>query len=494
MSNSIWPKSSPKRVARALEAHSVIALALGGLIYILALTGTLSVFNHDIQRWEQPAAPEMSSISPEAAARAAKTVFDSEEVPTAHLYINFPQPDLPRTVITTDNRAFFANADGTVAEREYFPWTEFLLDLHYYLHLPQTLGLTVVGALGAFLIAMSLSGFLAHPRIFRDAFRFRRGGGHVPLADMHNRLSVWTAPFHISNAITGAILGLASVLAFTIAAVIYDGDTGEVFDPVFGSEPPPVEGSADLANIAGPLAYMAKNHADTPPTYFILHDPGTAGQHSTVIGKHGDRLIFGEYYNFDAAGKFEGTVGMADGTIGQQIIGSVYNVHFGNWGGAPVKLAYLLFGLVLCTIIASGLRIYFVRRRDKGRAAPRLEAGWEGIVWGTPVLLAATLFCAVAGFLEGAALVALFWIGLGAAIAFAVWSGQSARVKSQLQITFAILLLGAVLTHALIHWDAVLTMASWPLSLTWLLFAAAILRAALNGWLGDEKMAFSAAE
>ena len=90
---SIWPKASSIRVANSLKAHSVIALALGGLIYILALTGTLSVFNHEIQRWEQPDAPEMTFIAPEAAAAAAEAVFKSEETPTTHLYINFPQPD-----------------------------------------------------------------------------------------------------------------------------------------------------------------------------------------------------------------------------------------------------------------------------------------------------------------------------------------------------------------------------------------------------------------
>jgi len=181
------PKTSSKRVARSLHAHSVVGLALGALIYILAVTGTLSVFNHELQRWEQPSAPEMEFIAPDAAAKAALSVFESEEEPTTHLYINFPQPDLPRTIITTDTQAFFAAPDGTIAGKEYFPWTQFLLDLHYYLHLPHVLGLTVVGALGAFLLAMSLSGFLAHPRIFRDAFTVRRGAGRVPLTDLHNR-------------------------------------------------------------------------------------------------------------------------------------------------------------------------------------------------------------------------------------------------------------------------------------------------------------------
>ena len=475
---SIWLKASSLRVSKALKAHSVLALALGGLIYILALTGTLSVFNHELQRWEQPGAPEMSSIAPEAAAMAARFVFESEDVPTTHLYINFPQPDLPRTVITTDTQAFFANQDGTIAGEEDFPFTQFLLDLHYYLHMPHILGLTIVGALGAFLIAMSISGFLAHPRIFRDAFTLRRGRDRVPLTDLHNRLSVWTAPFHISNALTGAILGLASILAFVIASVEFDGDTGKVFDPVFGGEPEAIEGPANLANIAGPLKYMHDTFPHRPPTYFILHDPSTIGQHSTIIAEHSERLIFGEYYNFAADGVYEGKTGISDGTIGQQIIGSVYNVHFGNWGGVFVKFAYFVFGVSLCTIIASGIRIYFLRRREKGRAAPRMEAGWEGIVWGVPAVLALTLLVTVADILSGVGLVCLFWFGLVAVLLGSITCASASKIGRFFQVVTALGLCLSLALHGYIHSANLLSAATLQVSVSVMAVCTVLLAAA----------------
>ena len=472
MSRKIWPKSSNRRVARSLHAHSILGLVVGGLIYILSLSGTLSVFNHDFQRWEQPGAPEMEAISPEAAAQAATTVFLSEDTPTTHLYINFPQPDLPRTVITTDTQAFFANPDGTIAERESFPWTQFLLDLHYYLHLPHVLGLTLVGAMGAFLLAMSMSGLMAHPRIFRDAFTFRRGSDRVSLADLHNRLSVWTAPFHISNALTGSILGLASILAFAIAATSYGGDTEPVFSPIFGEEPAPDAAPAPLAEIAGPLSYVAENFPEHAPTYFILHDPGTAGQNSSVILNHDDRLIFGEYYQFDGDGNYRGSVGMSDGTVGQQIIGSVYNVHFGNWGGVPVKLAYLVFGLSLCIITASGLRIYFTRKRDKGEALPRMEAAWESLVWGIPTLLALTRLVSLLG--GEALLVPLFWFGLAGILAVGFLIRDAVVLRASLKIALTSILLLALLAHSLSHLDSLTTPAAWPVSIGLLLTAGLI--------------------
>lgn len=461
-------KKSAVRVARSLEAHSLVAVIFGGLIYILAVTGTLSVFNHELQRWERPLVPEMSQIAPEAAEKAAFTVFESEETPTTHLYINFPMEDLPRTVITTDTQAFYANADGTIAGPEEFPWTQFILDLHYYLHFNEVsalglfasvLGLTLVGALGAFLFGLSFSGLLAHPRIFRDAFTFRRSAGRLTKVDLHNRLSVWTLPFHFTNALTGSILGLASVLALAIAAVGFNNDTTAVFSPVFGSEPEAVEGKANVrADIAGPLQFMAREFPERSPTYFILHDPGTAGQHSTVIAEHSDRLIFGEYYNFTPTGEYEGNVGISDGTVGQQITGAVYNVHFGNWGGLPVKLAYLVFGIGLCVITSSGLSIYFAKREASGRPAPRLAAMWSGVVWGTPALLAVALVATMFG-LEGSALASSFWMALTLYLGGAtLFPAQSLATASKAGT--AVILLAALIIYVGRYGDAALCSAS----------------------------------
>ncbi len=463
MANSIWPKASSKRVASSLQAHMVLALAVGGLIYILALTGTLSVFNREFQRWEQPTVPEMHKITPDAAARAAKTVFERETPRTTHLYINFPTYDLPRTVITTDTQAFFASENGEIVSEENFPWTQFLLDLHYYLHLPHILGLTVVGALGAMLLALSFSGFLAHPRIFKDAFTFRRGKTRIAKADLHNRLSVWTAPFHISNAATGAILGLASILAFSIASAEFEGDTEKVFSPIFGSEAEIDETKVPINDISKPLAYMQENHPDVLPTYYIHHDPGTAGQHASVIGWHSNRLIFGEYYNFNPQGEFEGVTGISNGTLGQQIAGSIYNVHFGNWGGIWVKLAYGVFGLALCISIATGLNIYFNRRRDQGRPAPRLEAMWSSLVWGTPNLLALCLSSSLLLGWEGSLLVGLFWVGLTVLIGVAcLIHGAKWPNILRLALTFQIVIIISV--HALNNWSHLANQAFWPVT------------------------------
>ncbi|WP_416878402.1 PepSY-associated TM helix domain-containing protein [Litorimonas sp.] len=416
--------NAPTLVRRALSAHSVMGIALSAVLYIICLSGTVSVFKEDIHKLEQRGEPRVEYLSPESAQRAAEAGFN-EEPSSAHLYIQMPSGGHSRALVQTDNQERYITAEGALSDEIAHPWSTFLIDLHYYLHLPKSFGMIVVAIFGVFLFAMSITGLLAHPNIFRDAFSFRRSKSEqIKKVDLHNRLSVWTAPFHISNSLTGAMIGLAVLSIAALAPMKYGGDRGAVFAPVFGGEPAVDETPAPLANIDRALRYMAENHPDKPPAYVILHDPKTAGQYLQIMAEHPRRLIYAEKYNFTGDGEFIDTVGSADGTIGQQVADSVYKVHFGQFGGLPVKLAFGIFGICLLYIITSGLQIYFLKRRNKGRDAPALEGAWKGLIWGAPILMATSFAASMALPLSAPVLTRLFWIGL---IVFTVGGAMIAR-------------------------------------------------------------------
>ncbi|AKH42698.1 putative iron-regulated membrane protein [Altererythrobacter atlanticus] len=399
-------------VKKALSAHAAIGLVAGALLYLICLTGTVVVFYEEWQWIEQPDAPEMERIAPEAVQRGVEAVMASEadREPTTHLYVHLPVEDLPRATISTDTQAVHLTQDGSIANPEEVAWSDFLLALHYRLNLPSLIGITIVGALGVMIVSLAISGVIAHPRIFRDAFRLRaRNGGGIALADWHNRMSVWTLPFSLAIALTGAVIGLASIAAYGLGTLYYDGDLEAVYAPIFGEEGASDATPAPAPDVARALGYMQANYPDVVLTYAILHDPGTQGQHIQMVGEHPRRLIFGEYYDFDAAGNFAGTAGLADGELGQQTAASIYNLHFGNFGGLPVKIAYVIFGLALTAICATGTYIWLGKRRRRGLSEPRLLAAWDAIVWGTPLALAIA-FAARLLIGNAAALEAIFWL------------------------------------------------------------------------------------
>src|SRR5690606_12218955 len=99
--------------------------------------------------------------------------------------------------------------------------------------------------------------------------RARHNGG-VGLSDWHNRLSVWTLPFGIAIALTGAVIGLSTVSAYAAAAIYYDGDVEALYATIFGEEGEPDPARAPLPDVATALRYMEANYPDVRLTFVAI--------------------------------------------------------------------------------------------------------------------------------------------------------------------------------------------------------------------------------
>lgn len=429
----------PSTVKRALGAHAALGLVAGALLYLICVTGSVSVFYTELQRAEQRGVPEMTAIAPGAVQRGVAAVLASEGKPTTHLYVHLPVEDLPRATITTDNRAVHLDPAGDIAGPEEIAWSDFVVALHYMLNVPGVVGITVVGAMGVMLLALGLSGVVAHPRIFRDAFRLRaRDKGGLGLADWHNRMSVWSLPFSVALALTGAVIGLGTVTAGAMAALDHGGEVEKVYAPIFGEEGTPDPAPAGVPDVAAALGWMALHHPAVTVTYATIHEPLTRGQEVQISATHPRRLIFGETYRFDAQGRYLGRAGLSDGATGQQAAASIYGLHFGNYAGLAGKLAYLALGVVLSAICATGTYIWLGKRRRRGHDEPRLRKAWDAVVWGAPAVLALTL---VVRFALGnaAPFVAIFWLGWGLVVAAALAPVPPRPFRAVLQVASAAL-------------------------------------------------------
>lgn len=442
------PAPAQTFVQRALSGHAAIGLLAGALIYLIALTGTMVVVLERWQRWEQPNIAESAMLPPEAAQASLQRVLarETDRPRTAHLYVRLPTDDLPRAVVTTDNKAWYIDGEGQIAGREAHSWTEFVAALHINLTLPIIWGMILVGALGVALAALLITGVLAHPRIFRDAFRLRsRHDPQLARADWHNRLGVWTLPFALAVTLTGAFIGLSYAGAGTLAQAYSAGDIDPVYATIFGQEPEHDPAPAPMADIARAMETVAARFPEAGPTYVIVHDPMTKGQFVQIIAEHPRRLIYGESYSFDGEGAYLGKVGLSDGPIGRQAAASTYNLHFGNYAGLPVELAYIVFGLALCVVTSTGTTLWLRKRRRKGLPAERLAAMWTVAIWGIPLALVLTAWLrGIAG--PDVPLVATFWLALAAAVPLA-----AVRPRWFDERRIRLLLAGALAATAIAH-------------------------------------------
>ncbi|MET1256655.1 PepSY-associated TM helix domain-containing protein [Aliikangiella maris] len=386
-------KLSNQLIKKSLNSHSILGLSIGALIYLICLSGALVVFFEEFERWEQPNIQEYTDYSAPQIQTAVDSFLTQTSQSPDSLYVVLPTTAVPRIHVAANEQEWFVNQDGSLSEPPLEGWTHTLKALHIYLHLPSTLGLIVVGALGAALVALIISGIFAHPRIFKDAFQLKLGRNpRLTQADIHNRLSVWGIPFYLMIALTGAFIGLVSLLIWAAAPIEFQGNRQAVIEAVYGNDPI-VNQPVTPINFAQALSNLKQQAPQATPIYLVIQKINTPNQYLEIAATLPGRLIYSEMYRFQSDGSFINHQGLSDGPIGRQIAYSVYRLHFGHFANGWVKIIYGVLGLALTVIATTGINIWLARRKYK----TPLNRIWTAFVWGTPLTLSITLLISLWG-------------------------------------------------------------------------------------------------
>ncbi|MDQ1193816.1 putative iron-regulated membrane protein [Brevundimonas vesicularis] len=464
----IWPKIPAGFVRSVLAGHSALGLAFAALIYLVCFSGSVAVFAREFQRWEQAANPAITTVTPAAIQAAMTAAVQRVGDGIEHVYITPPTPDLPRLTVMTDShgvqRTFTADANGRLTSEGEAVWTEFMTRLHINLHLPKTWGMFIVGLTGVALLSSLISGVLAHPRVFKDAFHLRWGGSkRLQEADLHNRLGVWALPFHVVVSLTGALLGLTTIIVGVLAMAMFQGDTSKayaLFLPPIVDDPRP---AAALPDLIAAMEATQRLSPGSKPTFVGLEHPTEQGQAVMVNATLPNRLMAADTFYFNGKGQLLDASKTGATNLGEKILGSLGPLHFGWYGGLVIKLAYGLLGLALTSVTASGVAIWLARRGDKGRPAPRWERIWIGTVWSQPLAFAASALVTISlGGGDGLPLVVWGFvtiITLAVALAF-----EPKRLSRLLRLTSAIAILATVAVHLLRHGGLYADQAGWGMS------------------------------
>ncbi len=473
----------PGFVRAMLAGHSALGLAFAALIFVVCLSGTVCVFVLELQRWEQPDAPVVTraltadEVGATVRAAHAQALADN----AAHdLFIGGPNPATPRFGVNYHDHetglegSWLADAEGRLVMRVNAPFSEFVAALHMQLHLPRTWGFFIVGLTGVALLSSLISGLLSHPRIFKDAFSLRWGGSRrLQEADLHNRLGVWGLPFHVVVSLSGALLGLSTLIVGVLALAAYNGDSEEAFSSILGPRAGADETAAPIPDVAAMIRKVQEGKPGATFTSVHIDHVGKAGQVVHLGMRTPGHLAMANNYYFKGDGTPLGDGGLETGGVGQQILGVLQPLHFGWFGGYPVKIAYGVLGLALTVITHTGVTIWLARRRDKGRPAPRWEKVWAVFGWSQPLALATSAVAAVAGS-DGKTILTIYLVTIGVAFALSAALASAAATVLALRLIGALALIGLACVHLTLWAGRIADPMAWIVDVAILLTAGAI--------------------
>lgn len=394
--------------------HTWLGLALGMVLFAVFWTGTLTVFDKEIDQWMKPElriAPEQSTSLD---AVMLPQLEDLGIAQNSEVWFSPPQHRLSAI------RMYYASEGERPQETLFHPKTgerldltdshagsEFFFPFHYMLHVPGIFGYLIVGIASLAMLVLTVSGIFIHRKIFQDFFTFRpEKKARRASLDLHNLTALIALPFHVILPFTG--LFIFAIIYFPSAmGVPYNGDEGGYDAEISGYEALAIEPAGEPGQPVVSLDRPLQQAAD------IWQDEEgrtTSGADWVGIFNYGDANSYVLVERYFPSGRvsigphqmtFDPQTGEMIDRFDPQPVHAAANwleglhwIQFEHW---PLRWLYFVGGLAGCVMIGSGLVFWMQARIRKGQADPMgvrfvralSVAAMPGIIFASAVFLIA---------------------------------------------------------------------------------------------------------
>lgn len=405
--------------------HTWGGLLFGWPLFAIFLTGTLAVFDQEIDQWMQPEI-QRQAVPVALAAERAVAYLQREHADVEPWNIALPNERNPGLKVTAGDRRRGISTDLDPQTGEPLLVRDsagggFFFHFHYTLNLPRLAGIWVVGLVGLVSLVALVSGIVIHKKLFKEFFTFRPNKGQRSWLDAHNAAGVLLMPFHLMIVYTGIIIFGLIYLPAALQA-LYDGDIATFYEEYI-EEAPHHHGpsTAPLAPLValGPLLTQAE-HRMGPLSGLSISHPGRADALVEVRRVLGNRIALTKGQNM-----------VFDGVSGQLLAGPpelrpsvltqrvMFGLHFAQFGGYPMRWLYFVCGLIGSAMIASGLVLFTVKRRRKYLVEGRAQGVGDRLIESLNIAVVAGL---------GVACIGLFWVNRLLPVELAQRAGWEVRL------------------------------------------------------------------
>ncbi|MET3725980.1 PepSY-associated TM helix domain-containing protein [Sphingomonas trueperi] len=358
--------------------HTWSGLLLGWVLFLVFVAGTIAFYREGLNRWMRP---ELARIEQPAQVLAGAQRFLEHKAPGARSwFIAMPDPAAPRAQLfwvpqpkrgepprrrgRRENQALIG-ADGEPAVARQTRGGEFFYRFHFDLHyMPVVWARWIVGFAAMMMLVAIISGIVTHKKIFKDFFTLRRGKGQRSWLDGHNATAVLGLPFHLMITYTGLVTLMAMLMPWAVVANY--ADTTKFSETIFPqpAETQPAARPAPLVDLRI-IARDAQRRLGSPLGYFEVRNPGNAAAR-VLVSQHPGSLLSAR------------TPMLAyDGSTGQRVwqspapgaaavtAGAMVGLHAGRFADGWLRWIYFLCGVAGSVMVASGLVLWTVKRREK---------------------------------------------------------------------------------------------------------------------------------
>lgn len=365
--------------------HTWAGLTLGWVLYLMFVTGTAGYFDTEIDRWMQPELPPAQITRDTRGASEVLLTRLQADAPGADQWLlslpadrNQPYASIFWRGADTSAGAPSASGNQTIDLSTGAPLQardtgggQTLYMMHWRLHyMTRTYSDWIITFATLFMFVGLITGVIIHKKIFKDFFTFRRGKGQRSWLDAHNALSVFTLPFQLMITYSGLLFMGFSFLPLIVGA--HYGTEGQdrraFFDEVFS---PP--GLVETANQPAPLIPLTTVIDEAEQRWgegrvrsIDIRHPGDQNARIVVsetidrtVASGAGRLVFdgvsGELLH-NAPSASSPAKGIRDTFIG---------LHEGLFAAPLVRWLYFLSGLMGTGMVATGLILWAVKRRQR---------------------------------------------------------------------------------------------------------------------------------
>ena len=345
--------------------HTWTSLVSTVFILLLCLTGLPLIFHHEIDGWLGVAAPAaIATDSPASVDRLAAAAL-ADHPGQVIQNIGWDEHDPARVFVILNgaadghpNDSITVNYDAAQAVK-LGPATSAVMQVVLRLHVDMFAGLPgklFLGAMGTLLILAIVSGVVLYwPFTRRLAFGTIRNKRHTTWLDLHNLAGIVTATWLTVVGLTGVINTLSEPLigrwkATELNAMIAGHQNG-----------PAIAAAASLDRVL----QTAREAAPGMDAAFIAFPgSGFSSLRHYAVFLRGTTPLTSRLLQpvlLDAA-----TGGLAETRHLPWYLTTILvsqPLHFGDYGGLPMKVIWALLDLVAIAVLGSGLYLWWSRRR-----------------------------------------------------------------------------------------------------------------------------------